>query len=142
MKVALGTFARSGIEVRFGSDAKAGIEAALRHYTRRLKSSRPPLAVPSFARDCPPADDGGLFDLVLGQETEEAMTDAAREQGVSTDLLAGHAVLVYLADLDTNLGDFPVSPTEEDAALPRYQRRCVSSNTGLRHTTRRQVGSA
>jgi hypothetical protein len=143
MRVALGTFVRSGVEAHFGSEAKAGIEAALRHYTRRLKSSRPPVAVPVFSRKKgPTSQDGEAFDLAVGPEIEEALTREARRQGVPTNLLLTHAVLIYLADLDANLGESRASPVEEDAALPRYQRRCAPDDAELPAAARRHVGSA
>jgi hypothetical protein len=47
VRVALGTFARAGIEARLGSDvAAAGVQAALLHYTRRLRSGWTPTEFP------------------------------------------------------------------------------------------------
>lgn len=142
MRVAIGTFARSGIEARFSSEAKAGVEAALRHYTRRLKSSSPPVPVPSFAPSARRQDAPRALDVTLAPEIEATLKDEARRQGVAMDLLAGHAVFVYLADLDASVDDSPAEPAEEDADLPRYQRRCISLNTGLLLAARRHVGSA
>ena len=142
-EVALGTFTRSGIEARFGSDVKAGIEAALRHYTRRLRSNRPPVRVPAFLRQEAPSSSGEAFELEMAAEIEEALEREADRQGVSTALLLSHAVLVYLADLDANVGEFRSSRVEEGVALSRYQRRCDSFDTQLLPSTaRRHVGSA
>ena len=142
MRVALGTFTRLGIEARFGSDAKAGLEAALRHYMRRLKSNRPPVGVPTFSRANGPHGADGTFELDVEPEIEETLKSEADRQGVSTDLLSSHAVLVYLVDIDTNVGEPGASRVEEGVALPRYQRRCVSLSTRLPAAARRHVGSA
>lgn len=142
MRVALGTFTRSGIEARFGSDVKAGTEAALRHYTRRLRSSRPPMGVPAFAREDVPTGPDDAFELEVATEIEAALERDADRQGVSTGMLLSHAVLVYLADLDANVGDFRSSRVEEGVAQSRYQRRCASFDTQLAAATRRHVGSA
>ncbi len=103
MKLLLGTFARAGIEAVGGRDLAAGVRTALRHYARREDS----------------VATGELFDraslerlghvgtgieLVLDAETEEALERRAREYGGTVEQLATHAVLVYLADRDVQLG--------------------------------------
>jgi hypothetical protein len=142
MKIALGTLARSGIEARFGAEAKAGIDAALRHYTRRLKSGNQPVAVPSFGRDARCQDAPHAFDIALAPEVETTLGSEARRQGVTIDLLAGHAVLVYLADLDASAGDSSGERAKEETDLLRYQPRCVSTATRPLLAARRHVDSA
>lgn len=142
MRVALGTFARSGIEARFGSDVGAGVEAALRHYTRRLRSRRAPIAIPPFRRDRPQSGTEAEIDLSVGSEVEEALEAEAGRQDVPVSLLSSHAVLVYLADIDAASSDGLRGSTEEDPAPPRYQRGCVFANIGPRAKARRHAGSA
>lgn len=104
MKVALNTFARSGIEARSGCDLVAGVQAALREYARCLRSGRKVPEFPRFLRESPmtPMTRSEVnLELSVDPEIEEALEQEAREsQGVSVEQLAGHAVLVYLADLD------------------------------------------
>lgn len=141
MRVALGTFIRSGIEAHFGSDVRAGIDAALRHYTRRLRSSRPPVGVPAFLRQEGSTGSGDAFDLEIAPEIEAALEREASRQRVSGEALLSHAVLVYLADLDANVGESRSFLVEEAVALSRYQRRCDSFDTHPA-AAQRQVGSA
>jgi hypothetical protein len=142
MRVALGTFTRAGIEARFGSDVKAGMEAALRHYTRRLRSNRPPMDVPAFAPEHVSTGSDDAFELEVAAEIERGLEREAKRQGVSTAVLLRHAALVYLADLDANVGESSSSRVEEGVALSRYQRRCASLATPLPAAARRHVGSA
>jgi hypothetical protein len=138
MRVTLGTLAYSGIEARFGPSTAAGVDAALRHYTRRLASRRPPAPVPSFARR-PPATPVMELDLAVGSQIEAALSKESERQGVSIDLILAHAVFVYLADLDTAEGG---RVAEEGASPSRYPRRCAFVDTGSGASGRRQVGSA
>lgn len=96
MKILLGPFARSAVEARLGADVAAGVQAALVHYTRRLRSSQKPIEVPPFLETTP----GAELELGVDPGLERALTLEAREQGVSLDQLTAHAVFVYLADLD------------------------------------------
>lgn len=101
MKVALGTFACFCIEARFGPDPAAAVQAALRHYARRLKSAKAPLPVPPFFRAAEPDGSGMEFELAVEPEVEAALEDAARAQEVQVEQLVPHAVFVYLADMDS-----------------------------------------
>lgn len=100
MRVALGTFARSGIESHFGEEVAAGVQAALLHYTRRLRSSRKPVAFPRFQRGVTSEMSGLDLELPIDPSMEAALRHEVLRQGVSIESLAEHAVLVYLADLD------------------------------------------
>src|ERR1700761_7258827 len=51
VKVVLGPFARDSIEDRFGPHLNRGVQAALRHYARRVRSARRPPEVPLFMRE-------------------------------------------------------------------------------------------
>jgi hypothetical protein len=100
LKIALGTFTRSGIEAQVGPDVPAAIQAALSHYAGKIKSGRPPLAIPSFATGVTPPEPKVAFDLTVDAETEELLEQEAARQGTSLGRLATHSVLVYLAELD------------------------------------------
>jgi hypothetical protein len=100
MRVALGTFARSGIESRFGGEVVAGVQAALLHYTRRLRSSRRPVAFPRFRREAPSETSGLDLELPIDPSIEAELQREVLRQGVSIEDLAEHAILVFLADLD------------------------------------------
>lgn len=102
MKVALGGFARSGIETRFGADLGAGVQAAARHYTRRLRSGKPPVAVPRFCCDgARRASDGAPgLEIPLSPEVERALQSEADKTHLPLDQILAHAVFVFLADMD------------------------------------------
>lgn len=127
LKISLEPFARECVESSFGSDLRAGTEAAIRHYARRLRSPRQPLAVPGFGRDgeARPALSAGAkveLELPLLLEDEAALRREARRQWVTVDRLVSHAIFVYFADLDAAAsGAEPWA--EEDAASSRYRFR-------------------
>jgi len=100
MRIALGTFARSGIETQLGGDLDAAVQAALCHYAGKLRSGRPPIAPPNFARPASPADSAVSLDLAVDSETEALLEREAARQKTSVSQLAAHTVLVYLAELD------------------------------------------
>jgi hypothetical protein len=100
MKVALGGFARSGLEARLGTDVAAGVRAALLHYTRRLRSGRKPVALPRFGPEPQPEAPAIDLELSIDPEIERALERETRRQGASLQQLTTHAVFVYLADLD------------------------------------------
>jgi hypothetical protein len=112
VEIALGKFARSGIEELFGADLQVGIQAALTHYTRRLSSNLKPVRPPDFGWVS--VDGADMFDLTVGSELEAALEREALEQKVPLDQILVHAVLVYLADQES------VS-FSGDAATPRPQ---------------------
>lgn len=100
MRIALGTFARSGIEAQLGADLSSVVQAALSHYAGKLKSGRPPIGPPSFARQASAAETAVALDLTVDSETEALLEREAARQQTSVSQLAGHTVLVYLAELD------------------------------------------
>jgi hypothetical protein len=100
MKIAIGAFARAGIESELGSSLPDAVQAALCHYCGKLQSGRPPVAPPAFL-----ADDGGheediVLDRSVDPEIESALAHEAQARGLPLDRLAGHTVLVYLAELE------------------------------------------
>jgi hypothetical protein len=100
MKIMLGTFACFCMEARFGPDLSTGVQVAVRHYTRRLRSARKPVPIPRFLRDQP--QQGGRIEVEVPFEpdVQEMLEKEAREREVFLDQLLSHAVFVYLADLD------------------------------------------
>jgi hypothetical protein len=104
MKIMLGTFACICIETRFGADLGAGAQAALRHYARRLRSSRKPVPVPIFLPEPTAEDTRVAIELTVEPEVREILEREALEREVLLDHLLSHAVFVYLADLDSGGG--------------------------------------
>jgi hypothetical protein len=118
MKVLLGPLAKSGLETRVGSNLPAAVNAALVYYVGKLNSGRPPARIPDFLKvqgdhkddEGPTTDDLGAppprpqVEVAVDERIEAALAADAERQGVSLSELAGHAVLVYLAELDL-IGD-------------------------------------
>ncbi|HXF29939.1 MAG TPA: hypothetical protein VN522_00355 [Solirubrobacterales bacterium] len=114
MRVALGTLARSGLETRVGPDLPAAINTALVYYVGKLSSGRGPAKFPKFlllkdegegqgeskaeAEAAPEARPE--VEVEVDERIEAAIFTDAERQGVSPADLAGHAVMVYLAELD------------------------------------------
>jgi hypothetical protein len=99
MKLVLGTFARGGIEAISGDDLSDGVRRALIHFARRERHA--PLKGLDRGQLDGLGSDGLDFELSVDSETEEALERRAREYaGITAEQLAGHAVLVYLADRD------------------------------------------
>jgi hypothetical protein len=135
MKVALGPLAKSGLETRVGPDLPAALNAAFVYYVGKLSSGRGPANFPKFlaTQGDPGSESESQADAVaaaiprpeveveVDERIEAALfTDAAR-QGVSPSELAGHAVLVYLAELDL-IGDPELAllrPVHAFAGSPR-----------------------
>ena len=100
MKIAIGSFARSGIESQLGSDVRGAVQAALSHYAGKLKSGRPPIAPPQFLPEQPLPDAKEAFELSVDAETEALLEHEAAKLGTDVSRLAAHSVMVYLAELD------------------------------------------
>jgi hypothetical protein len=102
MKVVLNTFACSGIEAFLGRDIAAGVQTALRHYTRRGGSSeRRTRELPRFISSPSLGSCGADLELAVDPEIQAVLEREARESGgVPVEQVAAHAVLVYLADRD------------------------------------------
>lgn len=101
MKVVLGKFASWGLKARFGTDLAAGVQAALLHYTRRLKSMSPPVGIPRLSRDQPDPGVNVAFELAIAPDVQATLEVEARRYPVPVERVLVHAVLVYLADLDS-----------------------------------------
>jgi hypothetical protein len=100
VRVALGTFAREEIEARFGDDIAAGVQAALKHYARRLESGPAPAKFPHFRREHRAETSGADLELSIQPEIRRTLEREARRSSVSVEQLAVHAVFVCLADLE------------------------------------------
>jgi hypothetical protein len=99
MRVALGTFARSGIESQLGSDVVGAVQAALYHYTGKLEAGRSPIELPQIFKP-DPKDRKTAYELAVDPEIETLLEREAERQGADVDDLAAHSVLIYLAELD------------------------------------------
>jgi hypothetical protein len=124
MKVALGTLAKSGLEKRVGPDIPAAVNTALVYYVGKLSSGRGPAKFPKFllltdkegserqadAGGAPPAEARPEVEVDVDERIEAALFTDAERQGVSPTDLAGHAVLVYLAELDLVGDPNPAGP--------------------------------
>jgi hypothetical protein len=124
MRVALGTLAKSGLETRVGPDIPAAINTALVYYVGKLSSGRGPAKFPKFLLS--KGDEGsgqqatgeGIsaldarpeVEVEVDERIEAALFSDAERQGVSPTDLAGHAVLVYLAELDLVGDPDPTGP--------------------------------
>lgn len=102
MKVALGSFASSGIEDHLSADIPAGVQAALFHYAGKMKTGRGLLDVPRFSPEQAFGETkaGVELELEVDEEIEAMLEIEAARQGVTIDQLVVHAVLIYLAELD------------------------------------------
>jgi hypothetical protein len=101
-----------------GSNLPAAVNAALVYYVGKLNSGRPPARIPDFLKvqgdqgtgegprtagmdAMPPRP---VVEIAVDERIEAALATDAERQDVSLSELAGHAVLVYLAELDL-IGD-------------------------------------
>jgi hypothetical protein len=118
MRVALGNLAKSGLESRVGPDVPAAVNTALVYYVGKLSSGRGPAKFPKFllskgdagsgegaaVEGAPAPEPRPEIEVEVDERIEAAIFTDAERQGVSPTELAGHAVLVYLAELDL-IGD-------------------------------------
>jgi hypothetical protein len=102
MRVALGTFAKSELEAQVGADLPAAINAALTYHVDKFVSGRRVVWFPNFGPIA--GDERPEVEVELEERVEAALCRDAERQGVSPSDLAGHAVLVYLAEVD-RVGD-------------------------------------
>jgi hypothetical protein len=114
-------FGRHALE-RFARRSDGSMATAVRmasvYYLNDRDSRRPSWEVPRLALDSEPS---GRLQVELDDATWGALSEEADRQGVRTDLLAMHALLYFLADIDsgrvtalledalenTDDGDFP-----------------------------------
>jgi len=101
VKVALGKFAQEGIEAQTGGDLESGTEVAVQRYAERLGSDEAPVSLPGFLDRAPADEVVRTLDLQLGPEVRAALELEADRQLVPLGDLVSHAVLSYLAELDS-----------------------------------------
>ena len=100
MRVVIGQFARSGIEAHLGPDLAGGVQAALRHYWRRLRSGTAPVGVPRLVADQRVDAAGASFELPVEREIRLTLEREAARQATTIDRVLVHAILIYLSDLE------------------------------------------
>lgn len=90
-----------GVDALVGGGLAATTGAALDHYAGRLEAMRTIRQYPRFRRG--PAVRGEVIDLEppVSPGTIAALEREAREQNVAFEQLVEHALLVYLANLDS-----------------------------------------
>ena len=94
-----------------GSPAAAFRTAAL-YYLADRESGRPAWRAPRFRSKTPSGD--GLR-IVLDDDTWDALAEEADRQGVGTEELTVHALLYFLADIDSGrIGDILEKALDED----------------------------
>jgi hypothetical protein len=133
MKVVVGPLAQSGLETRVGPNLPAAVNTALVYYVGKLNSGRRPARFPKFLLmqgEAGGAGEGGAdeagspnlrpeVEVEVDERIEAANDTDAENQGVSPTDLAGHAVLVYLAELDlVGEPDHGVGPGPATLAAP------------------------
>jgi predicted DNA-binding ribbon-helix-helix protein len=97
----LSDFSRSALErvaLRGNGSTSSAVRMASLYYLSDRDSQRPVWRVPRFATGGEP---GHSLTIELDDATWRALSDEAEEQGVTTEVLAVHAVFYFLADLDS-----------------------------------------
>ena len=118
----LDDFGKQALEaqVRSGSSRDAFIRTAARYYLADRGSGRVSWQPPRYLRkDARRAQ--AVTEVELDEETMEALEEEARRQGMPAGRLAEHALLYYIADLDSGRAAARVRDALED-----------DSSTGLR----------
>jgi hypothetical protein len=99
VRVELGKFACSGIEAQLGSDIRAGVRLALSHYALRLQSGRTPTPFPRYVKGLDRSAQAA-YEVDLDPDDHATLEREASQRGTTTDELASHAVMTFLADMD------------------------------------------
>jgi hypothetical protein len=97
----LDDFSRHALErfTRRGTDSAAkAVRTASLYYLGDRDADRPAWKVPDFALEDEP---GHRLNVEVDDQTWAALEDEAAEQGVSVETLALHAVMYFLADVDS-----------------------------------------
>jgi hypothetical protein len=85
--------------MRGGRSRDAVIRTAARYYLADRDSGRVAWHVPPFLRRGDP--NGAGTDVELDEATTKALEDEVRRQGIAPGRLVEHALLYFLADLDS-----------------------------------------
>jgi hypothetical protein len=101
VKLKLDDFGRQALEaqVRAGSTRDSVMRTAARYYLADRGCGRLAWTPPPFRRGDRPA--GAITDVDLDADTSEALETEARRHGLAAECLAEHALLYFLADLDS-----------------------------------------
>ena len=99
MKVALGTFACTGIEAYLDTDIPSGVQAAVSDFTQRIVAGKAPVGIPRLA-EATGGEQERSVDLSVDERTWVLLKREAARQGATLNQLITHSVLVYLAELD------------------------------------------
>jgi hypothetical protein len=101
VKLQLDDFGKEALEAQMGGGTSrdAVIRTATRYYLGDRDSGRVAWRVPPFV---PRGDPNGAgTDVELDEATTEALEEEARRQGIAPGRLVEHALLYFLADLDS-----------------------------------------
>jgi hypothetical protein len=124
VRLELDDFGREALEaqVRGGCSRDAVIRTAARYYLADRGSGRIAWGPPRFARrdDHPAAT---VTDVQLDAETTEALEKEARRHGIPAPRLAEHALLYFLADLDSGRAAVRLGDALEDESELDLRRR-------------------
>jgi hypothetical protein len=96
-----GLQAFSELAERQGGSADSLARMAAHYYLADSGDERPAWRVPSFAHDAEAERRRAGVRVELDDETWEALLQEARRQGVDIGVLAAHAVLYFIADVDS-----------------------------------------
>ena len=101
MIVYLDSFGRLALDrlaTRGGGSRGSAVRTAAHYYLADREAERRAWRVPSFASS---ADDMRGVSVRLDEQTRRALAEEADRQGVRAGTLAAHAVLYFVADLDS-----------------------------------------
>lgn len=108
IKLRLDDFGRSAVEYYAktqGKDQGEFVRRALLHYLSEVQSNRAAAAFPKLRRPArfpPKSDKADTLELFVDLEAAEweALVGHAAREGVAVEAILGHAVMLYVADLD------------------------------------------
>jgi hypothetical protein len=86
---------------RQGTSASGLVRIAAHYYLADSDDGRPAWRVPSFAHKVEPERRQDGVRIELDDATWDALVQEARRQGVDIGVLAAHAVLYFMADVDS-----------------------------------------
>jgi hypothetical protein len=124
LRLELDDFGKEALEarVRSGSTRAAVIRTAARYYLADRGSGRVAWRPPLFARRADPAA-RAVTDVELDEDTMEALEEEARRHGMAADRLAEHALLYFLADLDSGRAAARLGDALESEGRPGLRPR-------------------
>jgi DNA-binding transcriptional LysR family regulator len=98
---AFGVEAFTELAERQGGSASGLLRMAAHYYLADSDDGRPAWQVPSFAHEAAPEPRRAGVQVEVDDETWDALVEEARRQGVDVGVLAAHAVLYFMADVDS-----------------------------------------